>query len=60
MKCIVPTLMMAILVGCFAPGVTGRTFVDDMGVKHEISGKPRIVVRAGIGALSLYHFGTFP
>jgi hypothetical protein len=61
MKCIfqLPITAAILLLGYGIGGVSGRTFVDDMGVKHEISGKPRIVVRAGIGALSLYHFGTF-
>jgi len=34
-----------------------RSFIDDTGRIFDFEDKPRIAVRAGVGALSLYHFG---
>jgi len=34
-----------------------RPFMDDTGRLFDFVGKPKIAVRAGVGALSLYHFG---
>jgi len=36
---------------------TTRTFVDDRGKSFEISGKPKIAVRAGVGGVTLFDMG---
>lgn len=34
-------------------------FVDDIGNEFDFQGAPTVAVRAGVGAISLYHFGAY-
>lgn len=49
-----------LLFGLFCVDGQQNSFMDDRGREFIFEGKPKIAVRAGIGALSLYHFGMGP
>jgi len=58
MRSLIQPAFIASLVAVTANAQYSRTFMDDTGRRFSFQGQPKIAVRAGVGALSLYHLGV--
>jgi hypothetical protein len=52
-------VLTSLLAATVVAAETPRIFVDDLGVKHEFTGKPKVVAWSAL-AVSLFHVGKFP